>query len=181
MKKVMEKILESLLPQILLRYQREDVTRAKPETVTPMEEISARAKGKKKKKTKKKKKKKMTESNRCDTVNEPQKATEEGWKVVQERKKRERKITSTGPQIPKILKATIAAQEAKNRVPKTQAVIIQPPSEGKTYAEVLNKAKATVDFNSLQITVVSMRKTKASGILLEVKGKEKADIYWHKS
>lgn len=39
---------------------------------------------------------------------------------------------------------------------KRQVVIIQPPSEGKTYAEVLNK-------------------TKAGGILLGVKGKQKAD------
>lgn len=94
-----------------------------------------------------------------------------------QKKKKGRTTTSIGPQIPK---AKIAAQEAKKRVPKTQAVIIQPPSEGETYVDVLGKAKAAVDCNSLQITVVSIRKTKAGGILLEVKNKEKADILTQK-
>lgn len=57
-----------------------------------------------------------------------------------------------------------------------QTVIIQSLTEGKIYAELLNKGKATLNLDTLQITVVNTRRTKAGGILLEVKGKEKANL-----
>lgn len=161
-KKMIETILESFLSQILSMYLEEDGKKAllKPESTILMErECNPKeGEGQEKKQTLKGN---PTTSSKIVTISEPQKAKER------------RTASSTGPQTPKAKKA---AQEAKKRVPKIEAVTIQPPSKGETYTEVLNKAKAMVDLNSLQITVVNTRKTKEGGILLEVKEKEKADV-----
>lgn len=87
------------------------------------------------------------------------------------------KATETGPKKDSKNSRTQAATlVVKKRLPKMQAVIMQPPTEGKTYAEVLNKAKAAVNLEDLQITVVNTRRTKAGSILLEVKRKKKANL-----
>lgn len=67
---MMQKILDSLLPQILSRYPREDGKRAEPETTTPTEEISAQKKGKKQKEKKKSIKNDPLTKNQSITVNE---------------------------------------------------------------------------------------------------------------
>lgn len=90
--------------------------------------------------------------NRGAQVVSTQKPDEKGRTLVQKKTGRENNSDS-----PPISKTIVATQEAQKILPKTQAVIIQSPTEGEIYVEVLNKAKAAVNLNSLQITVMSTR------------------------
>lgn len=93
----------------------------------------------------------------------------EAWQIVQ-KKHRHQKKKRTGEN-----KRVIAAKQVKRRLSKIQAVIIKRPNEGRSYCDILRSIEEKVNLEQLQITVTNTRMTTAGSILLEVKGKDKAD------
>jgi len=72
-------------------------------------------------------------------------------------------------------RADVAVNLVRSRNPKTEAITIGNPKEGTTYAEVMKKVLAEVDFQEMGVEVCRTRRTKTGSILLEVKGKSGAD------
>lgn len=64
----------------------------------------------------------------------------------------------------------------RRRIPKTAAVIIDPPINGGSLFEIMKKVSASINLSSLDIKVLMTRRTGAGGILLEVEGAEKANL-----
>lgn len=62
-------------------------------------------------------------------------------------------------------------------MPKNEAIILNVPRNGPTYAEVIRKAKEAVpNLEELGIEVIGTRRTAAGDILLEINSKEKANL-----
>lgn len=64
----------------------------------------------------------------------------------------------------------------RSRQPRTEAITISNPSAGNSYADVMRKVLAEVDLKETGVEVTRTRRTKTGAILLEVKGKEGADL-----
>ncbi|KAL4125988.1 hypothetical protein QTP88_010220 [Uroleucon formosanum] len=64
----------------------------------------------------------------------------------------------------------------RRRAPKTMAVIIDRPAEGGSLASVMKKVLGSINLQSLGVKVLTTKKTRAGGILLEVVGNEKATL-----
>lgn len=64
----------------------------------------------------------------------------------------------------------------RRRIPKTAAVIIDRPTDGGSLVEIMKKVSASINLLSLDIKVLTTRRTGAGGILLEVEGAEKANL-----
>lgn len=60
------------------------------------------------------------------------------------------------------------------RAPKTAAMTIDRPAEGGSLAAVMKMVAESIDLASLGVKVVTTRRTRAGGILLEVEGSDKA-------
>ncbi|CAI6369044.1 unnamed protein product [Macrosiphum euphorbiae] len=69
-----------------------------------------------------------------------------------------------------------AAALVRKRTPKTEAVTISNPKEGTSYADVMKKVMSEVNLQEIGVEVSNTRRTKAGGILLEIKGKAGADL-----
>jgi hypothetical protein len=64
----------------------------------------------------------------------------------------------------------------RKRTPRTTAVTIDRPAEGGSLASVMKKVSTSINLQSLGVKVLTTRKTRAGGILLEVEGNEKATL-----
>ncbi|KAL4132895.1 hypothetical protein QTP88_009971 [Uroleucon formosanum] len=64
----------------------------------------------------------------------------------------------------------------RQRAPKTAAVTIDRPAEGASLAAVMKKVAGTINLGALGVRVLTSRRTRAGGILLEVEGEEKAAL-----
>jgi len=64
----------------------------------------------------------------------------------------------------------------RRRMPKSAAVIIDRPTDGGSMVEIMRKVSMCINLSSLDIRVLTTRRTKAGGILLEVEGSEKANL-----
>ncbi|CAI6360091.1 unnamed protein product [Macrosiphum euphorbiae] len=64
----------------------------------------------------------------------------------------------------------------RRRAPKTAAVIIDSPVDGGSLATLMKKVAGAIDLKSLGVNVLTTRKTRTGGILLEVVGADKADL-----
>ncbi|XP_050530239.1 uncharacterized protein LOC126899367 [Daktulosphaira vitifoliae] len=84
--------------------------------------------------------------------------------------------TATRPRPPPPTRGP-AAKKLRARVPRTEAVIIDPLKGDLKYAEVMKTATASVDLLALGIQVSGTRRTQTGAVLLEVRGSaEKADL-----
>jgi len=68
------------------------------------------------------------------------------------------------------------AELLRRRLPKTAAVTIDRPAGGGSLAAVMKKVSGAIDLAALGVRVVTTRRTRAGGILLEVDGLEKAGL-----
>ncbi|XP_060851691.1 uncharacterized protein LOC132930053 [Rhopalosiphum padi] len=64
----------------------------------------------------------------------------------------------------------------RKRTPRSMAVTIDRPAEGGSLASVMKKVSGSINLQSLGVKVLTTRKTRAGGILLEVEGNEKATL-----
>lgn len=64
----------------------------------------------------------------------------------------------------------------RKRAPRSMAVTIDRPAEGGSLASVMKKISGSINLQSLGVKVLTTRKTRAGGILLEVEGNEKATL-----
>ncbi|CAI6360636.1 unnamed protein product [Macrosiphum euphorbiae] len=64
----------------------------------------------------------------------------------------------------------------RKRAPRSMAVTIDRPAEGGSLASVMKKVSRSINLQSLGVKVLTTRKTRAGGILLEVEGNEKATL-----
>lgn len=64
----------------------------------------------------------------------------------------------------------------RRRTPKSEAVTIPEPREGATYTSVMKEVVAKVKLTEIGVEIDAVRRTRAGGILLQVKSKEEADI-----
>lgn len=70
------------------------------------------------------------------------------------------------------------ARNLRKKLPKNEAIILNAPTTGSTYADVIRKAKEAVpNLKELGIEVVGTRRTAAGDILLEVGSKEEAELF----
>lgn len=68
-------------------------------------------------------------------------------------------------------------KKLRKKLPKNEAVILNLPQNGLTYAEAIRKAKDAVpNIEELGIEVRGTRRTAAGDVLIEVNSKEKADL-----
>ncbi|XP_022180910.1 uncharacterized protein LOC111041066 [Myzus persicae] len=64
----------------------------------------------------------------------------------------------------------------RKRAPRSMAVTIDRPAEDGSLASVMKKVSGSINLQSLGVKVLTTRKTRAGGILLEVEGSEKATL-----
>jgi len=64
----------------------------------------------------------------------------------------------------------------RKRAPRSMAVTIDRPAEGGSLAVVMKKVSGSINLQSLGVKVLTTRKTRAGGILLEVEGNENATL-----
>ncbi|XP_060855818.1 uncharacterized protein LOC132933568 [Metopolophium dirhodum] len=64
----------------------------------------------------------------------------------------------------------------RRRAPKSMAVTIDRSTDGGSLAAVMKKVSGSINLQSLGVKVLTTRKTRAGGILLEVEGIEKATL-----
>lgn len=88
--------------------------------------------------------------------------------------RRTTEVTANTPPNRAKKKSSEAARLVKNRIPKTEAIMIDKLAEGETYASVMKRVTA-IDLNQLGITVKGAKRSKAGGIIIEVDGKDDAD------
>lgn len=73
------------------------------------------------------------------------------------------------------------ARNLRKKLPKNEAIILNAPTTGSTYADVIRKAKEAVpNLKELGIEVVGTRRTAAGDILLEVGSKKEAELFAEK-
>ncbi|KAL4131252.1 hypothetical protein QTP88_008590 [Uroleucon formosanum] len=72
--------------------------------------------------------------------------------------------------------ATDQVAVLRKRVPRSMAVTIDRPAEGGSLASVMKKVSGSINLQSLGVKVLTTRKTRTGGILLEVEGNEKATL-----
>jgi len=64
----------------------------------------------------------------------------------------------------------------RRRMPKSAAVIIDRPTDGGSLVEIMRKVSRSINLLSLDIRVLTTRRTRAGGILLAVESAEKANL-----
>jgi len=105
---------------------------------------------------------------------QPEQQEQQGsWSEVVRRKKKGPTKTLPSPhqkRSPVIEKISLL----RRRAPKTSAVTIDRPAEGGSLAAVMKRVSGAVNLGALGIKVVTTRRTKAGGILLEVEGEDNA-------
>ncbi|XP_026818965.1 uncharacterized protein LOC113557592 [Rhopalosiphum maidis] len=102
----------------------------------------------------------------------PQGSEQPTWSQVVQRGKRKSPSRPKAQPSPATEKISLLRQ----RAPRTAAVTIDRPAEGGSLAAVMKRVSGSVSLASLGVKVVTTRRTKAGGILLEVEGEEKARI-----
>lgn len=87
-------------------------------------------------------------------------------------------VKKTRPPKPSRQPRSTADQVAvlRKRTPRSMAVTIDRPAEGGSLASVMKKVSGSINLQSLGVKVLTTRKTRAGGILLEVEGNEKATL-----
>jgi len=92
--------------------------------------------------------------------------------------RRKKKATATPPTTPVRQPRDPDSKIAllRKRAPKTSAVMIDRPAEGGSLAAVMKQVAGSIDLAALGVKVVTTRRTRAGGILLEVEGADKADL-----
>lgn len=97
------------------------------------------------------------------------------WSQVASRTRKPRK---GGPPPSKKVQPTTAERLAllQRRVPKTAAVTIDRPVDNGSLVAAMRKVSGSINLASLGVNVLTTRKTRAGGILLEVDGIEKASL-----
>ncbi|XP_026819386.1 uncharacterized protein LOC113558067 [Rhopalosiphum maidis] len=97
------------------------------------------------------------------------------WSQVARRTKKSKK---EDPPPAKKVQPTAAERIAllQRRVPKTAAVTIDRPGDDGSLVAVMRKVSSSINLASLGVSVLTTRKTRAGGILLEVDGIEKASL-----
>jgi len=97
---------------------------------------------------------------------------EADWSTVRGKKSRrdvpQRQTTTSGKSSAEAL--------VRKRIPKAEAVTISNPKEGISYADVMKKVMSEVNLQEIGVEVNNTRRTKAGGILLEIKDKAGADL-----
>lgn len=69
----------------------------------------------------------------------------------------------------------VAEALVRRRTPRTEAVTISEPAEGVTYASIMRTVVSRVKLSEIGVEIGAVRRTRAGGILLQVKSKEEAD------
>ncbi|XP_048003187.1 uncharacterized protein LOC125239613 [Leguminivora glycinivorella] len=111
-------------------------------------------------------------------------STDEGWKVaVGGRKKRRKAAAATRARAPQPVPQRAKPKARRLRPPRSAAVVLtlQPEAieSGVNYAQVLSRAKETVNLEQFGITALRFKRAAAGGRVLEIPGAasgEKADL-----
>ena len=90
----------------------------------------------------------------------------ETWSQVVRRPKKQR------PAEPPKTPAREKLELLRRRAPKTAAVTIDRPPEGGSLAEVMKRVSRSINLPTLGVKVLTTRRTRAGGILLEIEGGE---------
>jgi len=96
------------------------------------------------------------------------------WSEVVKRKKKGPSTTSSAPPARPPSGVNSKLVILRQRAPKTAAVTIDRPADGGSLAAVMKKVAGTINLGALGVRVLTTRRTRAGGILLEVEGEEKA-------
>ncbi|XP_048005629.1 uncharacterized protein LOC125241282 [Leguminivora glycinivorella] len=109
-------------------------------------------------------------------------STDEGWKVAVGGRKRRKKAAATKAKAPQPAPQRAKPKARRLRPPRSAAVVLtlQPEAleSGVNYAQVLSRAKETVNLEQLGITALKFKRAAAGGRVLEIPGAdsgEKAD------
>ncbi|KAL4108282.1 hypothetical protein QTP88_018513 [Uroleucon formosanum] len=98
------------------------------------------------------------------------------WSEVVKRRKKPPTPPSPSPPTRPPTAANGKLAMLRQRAPKTAAVTIDRPAEGASLAAVMKKVAGTINLGALGVRVLTSRRTRAGGILLEVEGEEKAAL-----
>lgn len=98
------------------------------------------------------------------------------WSEVVRKKRRKPPTTPLPTPTRNPQPAAGKAELLRRRLPKTAAVTTDRPAGGGSLAAVMKKVSGAIDLAALGVRVVTTRRTRAGGILLEVDGLEKAGL-----
>ncbi|XP_060881839.1 uncharacterized protein LOC132953400 [Metopolophium dirhodum] len=107
---------------------------------------------------------------------QPQAQQKPSWSQVVGRTRKANKVNHRSPPPRAQPSAAEKIDLLRRRAPKTAAVTIDRPADGGSLATLMKKVAGAINLQSLGINVLTTRKTRTGGILLEVEGADKAEL-----